>query len=131
VPVSKIFQDFFRVIADGGQLDALLFESRDGALQLDQLPFAEGSPIGRTKKEKNGAVRSFQGIESLCPAKLVASRKSRSLLPDRESNRHQLDRSDLNGIVGESSPDGHRVSQVSGYRCLRLQAIHDPVRIVI
>src|SRR5256885_1000025 len=31
----------------------------------------------------------------------------------------------------ESSPDGHRVSQVSAYRCLRLNAVHDPVRIVI
>ena len=51
MPVSKIFQDFFRVIADGRQLDPLLFESRDCALQLDQLPFAEGSPVGRTEEE--------------------------------------------------------------------------------
>jgi hypothetical protein len=73
VPVSKIFQDFFRVIANGRQLDPLLFESRDCALQLDQLPFAERSPVRGTEKEKNGAVRSFQSIESLYPAKLVAS----------------------------------------------------------
>jgi len=58
VPVGKIFQDFFRVIADGRQLDPLLFESRDGALQLDQLPFAERSPVRGTEKEKNGAVRT-------------------------------------------------------------------------
>jgi len=73
VAVGKIFQDFFRVIADGRQLDPLLFESRDCALQLDQLPFAKRSPVRRTEKEKNGAVRSFQGIESLYPAKLVAN----------------------------------------------------------
>ena len=73
VPVGKIFQDFFRVIADGRQLDPLLFESRDGALQLDQLPFAERSPVRGTEKEKNSAVRSFQGIESLHPARLVVN----------------------------------------------------------
>ena len=73
MPVGKIFQDFFRVIADGRQLDPLLFESRDGALQLDQLPFAERSPVGGTEKEKNGSVPSFQGIESLYAAKLVAN----------------------------------------------------------
>ena len=58
VPVGKIFQDFFRVIADGRQLDPLLFESRDGALQLDQLPFAERSPVRGTEKEKNGSLRT-------------------------------------------------------------------------
>ena len=110
VSVSKIFQDFFRVIADGRQLDALLFESRDGALQLDQLPFAERSPVGGTEKEKNGAVPSFQGIESLYATKLVTKRKGGSSLTDRDPNRHQLDGSDPNGIVIESSPDGHRVS---------------------
>jgi hypothetical protein len=73
VPVSKVIQDFFRVIADGRQLDPLLFESRDGALQLDQLPFAKRSPVRGAEKEQNGAVRSFQGIESLYPAKLVVN----------------------------------------------------------
>jgi hypothetical protein len=131
VAVRKIFQDFFRIIADGRQLGPLLFESRDGALQLDQLPFAEGSPVGGTEKEKNGAVRSFQGIESLYPAKLVTSRKSGSPLTDRESNGHQLDGSYLNGIAIECSPDGDRVSQVSDYRFLRLKAVHDPAGIVI
>jgi len=37
----------------------------------------------------------------------------------------------LNVSSIESSPDGHRVSQVSAYRCLRLNAVDDPVRIVI
>jgi hypothetical protein len=50
VAAGKELQDFFRVVADGRQLDALLFKSRDGALQLDQLPFAERSPVRRTKK---------------------------------------------------------------------------------
>src|SRR5271169_703065 len=83
VPVGEKLQDFFRVIADGRQLDPLLFESRNCTLQLDQLPFAEGSPVGGTEKQKHRAVRSFQGIERLHPAKLVAKRKSWSLLIDR------------------------------------------------
>jgi hypothetical protein len=62
VVVGKKFQDFFRVIADSSQLDPLLLESRNRTLQLDQLPFAERSPVGGTEKEKNSAVRSFQAI---------------------------------------------------------------------
>src|SRR5258707_6079990 len=62
VPVGEIFQDFFRVVTDGRQLDSLLLESWDSALQLDQLPLAERSPIRGTEKEKNGAVRSFQTV---------------------------------------------------------------------
>src|SRR5271169_6693675 len=72
VPVRKKLQDFFRVVADGRQLDLLLFESWNCTLQLDQLPFAEGSPVRGAEKEKEGAVRAFQRVESLCPAKLVA-----------------------------------------------------------
>src|SRR5713226_3150666 len=51
VAVGEKFQDFFRVVADGRELQPLLFKSRDGALQLDQLPLAERSPIGGTEKE--------------------------------------------------------------------------------
>ena len=65
MPITIIFQDFFVVIADGRQLDTLFFESRECALQLDQLLFADRSPVGGTEKEKDGAVRSFQSIESL------------------------------------------------------------------
>jgi hypothetical protein len=50
VVVGEEFQDLFVVIADGGELDALLFKSGLRGLQLDQLPFAEGSPIGRTEE---------------------------------------------------------------------------------
>ena len=50
-----MFQDFFRVIADGCELKPLLLESWDCGLQLDQLPFAEWSPVGGAEEEKNGA----------------------------------------------------------------------------
>ena len=80
--IGEEFQNFFRVIADGGQLKALLFESRDGALQLDQLPFAEGSPVRGTEEEENGAVRSFEAVERLHTAKLVMNGKSGGFLAD-------------------------------------------------
>src|SRR4029077_14026859 len=43
--VREIFQDFGAVVADGGELDPLLLKSGLGCLQLDQLPFAVGSPV--------------------------------------------------------------------------------------
>ena len=86
MPVRKIFQNFFAVIADGRQLDPLLLEPRYGALQLDQLPFAERSPVRRTEKKKNGAVCSFQGIERPHSAKLVVNRKNGPLLIDRQAD---------------------------------------------
>jgi len=130
VPVSKKFQDFFRVIANGRELDSLLFKSRERALQLDQLPFAEGSPVCGTEKEKNGAVCSFEGIESLHAVKLVVERKGWSFLTDRESDRHQLDGSYVNRSAIKRAVDGYAISQVGGYRLLGLKAVHDPVRIV-
>src|SRR5260370_36571137 len=87
VPVSKILQDFFRVIADGRELDPLLFESRNGALQLDQLPCAEGSPVGGTQKKKNGAFRSFHVIGSLYAPRPVMKLKRAGLLTNPTANR--------------------------------------------
>jgi hypothetical protein len=72
VPLRKKLQDFFGVITDRREFDSLLFESRECALQLDQLSLAEWSPIRRAKKQKNGTLRSLQRIQSLRSAKLVA-----------------------------------------------------------
>ena len=71
-PVGEVFQDFWAVVTDGGKLNALLLKSGFGVLQLDQLPFAVGSPVGRTEKQMNRAVRSLQRFECLLHAKLVA-----------------------------------------------------------
>src|ERR1700756_1236806 len=68
---------------------------------------------------------------SLCPAELVANGKSGSLLPDGESDRHQLDGSQLYAIAIECSPDGHSIAQVCGDLFLRVKAVHDPARVVI
>ena len=65
VAIGKKPQDLLAVVTDGGELDALLFKSRDGALQLDQLALAKGSPIGGTKKKKNGSGSTSERVESL------------------------------------------------------------------
>ncbi len=118
MPLREKLQDFFAVIANSRQLDPLLLEPRYGALQLDQLPFAERSPVRGTEKKKNGAVRSFQALKCLYPAKLIVNRKSGRLLTDRQPNRHQLGGSHLNRIAIERSSEGYRISQMSGYSIL-------------
>ena len=65
VAVGKKAQDFLAVVTDGGEFDDLLFKSRDGALQLDQLALAKGSPIGGTEKKKNGSISTSERVESL------------------------------------------------------------------
>ena len=76
VPVREVFQNGFGIVADSSQFDALLFESRFSALQLDQLPFAIRSPVRRTEEEENRAFRSFERIQILAAAKLIAQRES-------------------------------------------------------
>lgn len=88
MPGGKKFEDFFAVIADGRQLDALLFESRDCVLQLDQLLFAKWSPIGGTEEEEDGAAGALQSVERLEDARLVAQRKKRGFLTNGKPDRH-------------------------------------------
>jgi hypothetical protein len=88
VAIGKILQNFFRVIADGDELDALFFKPRYRGLQLDQLPFAEGSPVGGTKEKQDCAVRTLPGAESLHVAGLIVQRKGRSVLADGEADGH-------------------------------------------
>ncbi len=109
--VGEVLQYFLAVIADCRQFDPLLFKSCFRVLQLDQLPFAVGSPVGRAKKEKNGAVRSFQRIEALLLAKLVAGRESRRLLTHGEPNvGEHLEGSDVKGIALDGATDGDAVT---------------------
>src|SRR6516225_6474637 len=131
LPIRKVFQDLLGVIADGCEFDPLLFESGDSTLQLDQLPFAERSPISGAEKQQNGPVRALKCVQRFCTTKLVARRKSGSPLTYLESDRLQLDRCHVNGGIVECTADGHTVSQVSGNELLWLKAIHGPGCIVI
>src|SRR5215471_8589531 len=114
VAVGKELQDFFRVIADGRELQALLLESNDGALQLDQLPFAERSPIRGTEKQKNGAVRSFEAVESLRMAQLIVEGEGRGLPADRETDGHRLDGADSNRVAVEFAAESDRLAEMAG-----------------
>ena len=76
VPVREVFQNGFGIVADSSQFDALIFESRLSALQLDQLPFAIRSPVRRTEEEENRAFRSFERIQILAAAQLIDQRES-------------------------------------------------------
>jgi len=72
-PASEVFQDFLAVVADGRDFDSLFLKSCFRALQLDQLPFAVRSPVGRTKEKENCAFGPFQCGQILLAAKLIAS----------------------------------------------------------
>src|SRR5271155_2918147 len=65
VALGEILQDGRTIVADRRQVKALRFESLFCALQLHELRFAEGSPVGRTEEEKNSAVRSFKRLVGL------------------------------------------------------------------
>jgi hypothetical protein len=69
--IRKIFQYGLGVVANGSESDSLLRESRFGVLQLDQLPFAVGSPIGGAKEKENRAVRTFETFKCLFAAELI------------------------------------------------------------
>ena len=121
-PVSEVLQYFLAVIADCRQLDPLLVKSCFRVLQLDQLRFAVGSPVGRTKKKENGAVWSFQRIEALLPAKLVAGRERRRLPPHGESNSgDHLEGCDVEGIALDGATDGDAITQMTNCLVLRIE----------
>jgi hypothetical protein len=131
VAVGEEFQDFFGVIADGGEFYALFFEPRIRALQLDQLPFAEGSPVGGTEEEKDGAVRASQSFESLDVAEFVARGKIGSLLADGEADGHRFGGCDFDCVFVEGAADCYRVTEMGGDFVLRFEGIHDAVGVVV
>jgi hypothetical protein len=65
----------------------LRFKSLFSVLQLHELRFAEGSPIGGTKKKKDSALRPFEGLIGLFMAELIGESERRSRLTDLQANR--------------------------------------------
>jgi hypothetical protein len=131
VAVGEEFEDFLGVVADGRELDALLFKPGERALQLDQLPFAKGSPVGGTEEEKNRAVWTFQRFERLHVAEFVASGKIGSFLADGEADGHEFSGRDLDGVFVEGTADGDGVAEVCGDFVLRLERVHQAVGVVV
>jgi hypothetical protein len=87
VPIGEVLEDRLTVIADGCDLDATCFEPLFRVLQLDQLRFAEGSPIGRTEEKQNRAACPLQCLDGLVMAKLVPRSEGRRFLSHLQSDR--------------------------------------------
>jgi hypothetical protein len=90
VPVGEVLEDRLTVITDGGDRDSVLLESLFGILQLDELRFAEGSPIGGTEEKKNRSVRPLQCLNGLAMVKLVTRNEGRRFLSHRQSDRGRV-----------------------------------------
>ena len=69
--VREILQNGWTIVANRRQLKALRSESLFCTLQLHELRFAEGSPVGRTEEKKNRAVRSFKRLVGLLMPELI------------------------------------------------------------
>jgi hypothetical protein len=122
--VRKVLEHGHAVIADRGQIEALGADITDMLFQLDELGFAERSPVGRTEKYEQCPFRAkdtFQVLQS-------------TVLVRRLKRRHG--RTDLRaGFDGLLRP-GHRAGREEDQRrqqaraeaCprLRLEAIVNP-----
>ena len=62
LPAGEVLQDGLGIVADCRERYTLFLEAAFGALQLDQLPLAVGSPVRGTKEKKNGALGSFERV---------------------------------------------------------------------
>jgi hypothetical protein len=132
LPVREKLQDGFGIIADRRQLDALFFESRLSALQLDQLPFAVGSPIGRAEEKKNGSFRTFQRLKRVFTAKLVARRKRGRLLAYFKPDRCQLlNGCNPNGITLKRALDRDAISEKTGRLILCVEFVDLSDRVIV
>jgi hypothetical protein len=87
VPLGEVLEDRLTVIADGCDLDATCFEPLFRVLQLNQLRFAEGSPIGRTEEKQNRPFCPLQGLDGLVMVKLVPRSKGWRLPSHLQSDR--------------------------------------------
>src|SRR5690349_3126311 len=86
VPLAKIHEDRWTIVANGSQIEPLLLEPFFGVLQLHELRFAEGSPIGGTKEKENCPFWTLQCLVGLFVAELVHKCECRRLLADFEPN---------------------------------------------
>jgi hypothetical protein len=132
LPIRKIFQDLYAVVADPYDFESLLLESSFCVLQLDQLPFAVWSPIGGTEEENDRSFGPSDRREALLPAKLIASGKRRSFLADVQSDRRkQFKGGHLDSVATEIACDRNAVSQMSDGLVRRIEHINLPDRVVI
>ena len=79
--IGEVLQDCRRIIADGRQSHALATQRLGVLIQLDQLGFAERSPVGGAVEHHHQALRPAQRFESLRLSVLIGKRKRRKFLP--------------------------------------------------
>ena len=87
MPLGEVFQDSRTIVADGGQLQALRLKSLFCVLQLHELRFAEGSPVGRAEEKEYCAIRPLERLVGLHMAELIGQNKSRCWLADFQADR--------------------------------------------
>ena len=93
LPRGELRQDLRRIVTDSRKPDFALVQFRQIALQLDQLRFAVGSPIGRPVENDDRSVFFGQRSEGARTAALVRQRKP----GDHGSDR----RAPLGGYAGD------------------------------
>ena len=86
MPRGKVFQDGWAIVTDCCQLDAVLFKSRLGTLQLHELRLAEGSPIRGAKEKKNGSPRAPKRLIGLLSTELISQSEGRRSLANPQSD---------------------------------------------
>ena len=64
-------EDLWGVVADGGEVEAALLEFTEMDLQLHELSFAVGSPIGGAEEEQDEAFWALEGGEGAGLAGLI------------------------------------------------------------
>jgi hypothetical protein len=79
VPLGEVLEDSLAIVANRGQLKSLRFKSLFRVLQLHELRFAEGSPVGGTEEKEDSAVRALERLVGLFMAELIGQGKCRRL----------------------------------------------------
>jgi hypothetical protein len=126
------FQDRFGVITDRSQFDTLFFEARFSPLQLDQLPSAVASPIGRTEEEKNCTVGGSERVQVLVAAKLIAQRKRGGPLARLKTDRGQLCYPrNTDRVVVQRAFDGYAISEIWPCLILGVELVDLPDSVVV
>ena len=86
MPHREIIEDGLAIVADRSEPDSPFFKSLFSILQVHELRFAEGSPIGGAEEKKHRAIRPLQRLDGLLMTKLIA-RCNRCILSHLQADR--------------------------------------------
>src|ERR1700747_3694733 len=86
VPLGEVLEDSLTVVTDSGQLQSLRLKPFFCTLQLHELRFTEGSPVGGAEEEQNSALRTFLCVVGLLVAKLIRQSDPGSALSEFDAD---------------------------------------------